>query len=448
MGKLKHFEIIFHSENDVYYPGDVVRGKVQLELRNELKIRTVKVSMRGVARVHWTEAQNSTSNLAIYTEHINSELEYFFEKKTLFDSDSSACQSDVFGKGRHDFEFSFQLPTSGLTTSFEGKYGNVRYWVKAEIEKPWSFDYRTKKAFTLISPIDINRPEYLIPLEKSKEKTFCCLWCTPGHISVYAKTERTGYCPGESILINAEFENHTRRTVVPQATLHQTQLFLAAGGKVRSRSAKFTTVTGVAVQPHKTATWDGQLLKIPPISPSILNCRLIRVEYTMRISLNIPPVGYKCFVDLPIIVGTVPFHRTSSSSLSSTSISSGGHSATSPLIASSTSTPLSLGAVSRTGQQRPYLSQQLRSLTTTAAVDGRSPTAAGDDRARSNATPPPTYAECINGSVDIDDEDEEIIGNTRFTPRYTYVNNRNFCPPPAYSEVDPYPESSRSNTQT
>lgn len=94
MGKLKHFEIIFHSENDVYYPGDVVRGKVQLELRNELKIRTVKVSMRGVARVHWTEAQNSTSNLAIYTEHINSELEYFFEKKTLFDSgtcNSSCC---------------------------------------------------------------------------------------------------------------------------------------------------------------------------------------------------------------------------------------------------------------------------------------------------------------------------------------------------------------------
>lgn len=281
-------------------------------------------------------------------------------------SENSACPSDgLFGKGRHDFEFSFQLPTSGVSTSFEGKYGNVRYWVKAEIEKPWSFDYRTKKAFTLISPIDINRSEYLVPLEKHKEKTFCCLWCTPGHISVYAKTERTGYCPGESILINAEFENHTRRTVVPQATLHQTQLFLAAGGKVRSRSAKFTTVTGVAVQPHKSATWDGQLLKIPPISPSILNCRLIRVEYTMRISLNIPPVGYKCFVDLPIVVGTVPFHQTPPPSSGTTCHSIASH------------TPLSLNAANRLGQNRPYLGQQLCSPEMSQAID---------DRARSNAT--------------------------------------------------------------
>lgn len=265
-----------------------------------------------------------------------------------------------------------------MSTSFEGKYGNVRYWVKAEIEKPWSFDYRTKKAFTLISPIDINRSEFLAPLEKHKEKTFCCLWCTPGHISVYARTERTGYCPGESILINAEFENHTRRTVIPQATLHQTQLFQAAGGKVRSRSAKFTTVTGVAVQPHKTATWDGQLLKIPPISPSILNCRLIRVEYTMRISLNIPPVGYKCFVDLPIVVGTVPFHQTLASFSSSSSSGNNCHS-----IAAFSHTPLShQGEVNRLEGQctsRPYLGLQLRSAEILSPQDA-------DDRARSNAT--------------------------------------------------------------
>lgn len=62
----------------------------------------------------------------------------------------------------HEFRFSFRLPTSGLATSFEGKHGSVRYWIKAELEKPWSFSYRTKKAFTLISPIDINNSEYLV----------------------------------------------------------------------------------------------------------------------------------------------------------------------------------------------------------------------------------------------------------------------------------------------
>ena len=96
MGKLKHFEIVFHSENDVYYPGEIVRGNCLLELRSELKIKTVKVSIRGIVRVHWTEAQNSTSNLAFYTEHINSENEYFFEKKTLFDSGKMILMMNIY----------------------------------------------------------------------------------------------------------------------------------------------------------------------------------------------------------------------------------------------------------------------------------------------------------------------------------------------------------------
>lgn len=54
---------------------------------------------------------------------------------------------------------------SGISTSFEGKHGSIRYWVKAEIDKPWSFNHKTKKAFTVISPIDINRPEYMVSID-------------------------------------------------------------------------------------------------------------------------------------------------------------------------------------------------------------------------------------------------------------------------------------------
>ena len=52
----------------------------------------------------------------------------------------------------------------GISTSFEGKHGSVRYWLKAEMDKPWSFNLKTKKAFTVISPIDINKAEYQVRL--------------------------------------------------------------------------------------------------------------------------------------------------------------------------------------------------------------------------------------------------------------------------------------------
>jgi len=56
----------------------------------------------------------------------------------------------------------------GISTSFEGKHGSVRYWLKAEIDKPWSFNVKTKKAFTVISPIDINKAEYQVAVS-------CCI---------------------------------------------------------------------------------------------------------------------------------------------------------------------------------------------------------------------------------------------------------------------------------
>ena len=49
--------------------------------------------------------------------------------------------------------------------------------------------------------------------------------------------------PGESIAISAEFDNHSRRTVIPYATLYQTQAFFASG-KSRVRKTKFTVLTG------------------------------------------------------------------------------------------------------------------------------------------------------------------------------------------------------------
>ncbi|XP_022252038.1 arrestin domain-containing protein 4-like, partial [Limulus polyphemus] len=88
----------------------------------------------------------------------------------------------------------------------------------------------------------------------------------------------------ESIAITADFENLSSRTIIPHATLHQTQTFVA-GGKSRCRRSKFTIVTGLAIQPGRMANWDSQLLKIPAVSPSIINSCLIRVDYAVRVSL-------------------------------------------------------------------------------------------------------------------------------------------------------------------
>lgn len=53
---------------------------------------------------------------------------------------------------------------SGIVTSFEGKHGSIRYYLKAELDKPWTLNHKIKKLFTVITPIDINEREYLVSL--------------------------------------------------------------------------------------------------------------------------------------------------------------------------------------------------------------------------------------------------------------------------------------------
>lgn len=58
-------------------------------------------------------------------------------------------------EGRHTFPISFILPKD-LPTSFEGRWGYVRYTVKVIIDRPWRFDHQFKFAITVLSVYDLN----------------------------------------------------------------------------------------------------------------------------------------------------------------------------------------------------------------------------------------------------------------------------------------------------
>ncbi|KFV67817.1 Arrestin domain-containing protein 2, partial [Dryobates pubescens] len=215
--------------------------------------------------------------------------------------------------GRHEFPFTFQLPET-LATSFEGKHGNVRYWVKAKLHRPWSAVRKVKKEFTVIEPIDINTPALLAPQAGAKEKLARAWYCNRGQVSVTAKIDRRGYTPGEFIPIFAEIDNCTSRAVVPKVAIIQTQTFIARGTKKQKRLV-VTSIVGDSIAAGKREVWHGRALKIPPVAPSILQCRILQVEYSLKVCVDIPGTS-KLLLELPLVIGTIPLHpfgsRTSS----------------------------------------------------------------------------------------------------------------------------------------
>lgn len=78
-------------------------------------------------------------------------------------------------------------------------------------------------------------------------------------------------------------ENCSSRVVVPKAALYQTQTFFAKG-KGKEIQLLVSNLRGDPLLQGKSQSWEGKLLKIPPVSPSILDCPIIRVEYALMVS--------------------------------------------------------------------------------------------------------------------------------------------------------------------
>ena len=77
-------------------------------------------------------------------------------------------------------------------------------------------------------------PEVIKPVTESNSKTFgfCC--CKSGPLSSTVNLQRTGYAPGEGILVSAEVENLSSKTMnKTEAELIQTIVFHSRRGTTK-----------------------------------------------------------------------------------------------------------------------------------------------------------------------------------------------------------------------
>jgi hypothetical protein len=84
------------------------------------------------------------------------------------------------------------------------------------------------------------------------------------------------------IAIVAEVDNGCVRPVLPRAALVQTQTFVARGAR-KQKHAVVASVAGEPVGAGQRTPWRGPALRIPPLAPSILHCRVLHVAYSLQV---------------------------------------------------------------------------------------------------------------------------------------------------------------------
>ncbi|XP_060890233.1 arrestin domain-containing protein 3-like isoform X2 [Labrus mixtus] len=252
LGKVRALAVYFDSLNENNLPafsgGDLVSGRVVVDVTGDVRVKSLDVTARGVAKVRWTESRNAGANTA-YTQNYTEEVEYLHHYDTLIgeerDEDCPEEGLTVLHPGLHEFAFSFNLPQMLLRPVPRRKHCAAGSVLPARSPSaPRSKERATHQSVRLISPPSLS---------------------------------------GESIQIFAEVENCSSRVVVPKAALYQTQTFFAKG-KGKQIQQLVSNLRGDPLLQGKSQSWEGKLLKIPPVSPSILDCPIIRVEYALVVS--------------------------------------------------------------------------------------------------------------------------------------------------------------------
>ncbi|XP_065904700.1 arrestin domain-containing protein 3-like [Dysidea avara] len=429
MGKLKAFVINLNGNNPVYFAGSSVEGNVLLELTEPKQTQGISIVLSGQAYTHWTEQHHYHDHhghhhhghhhhhhhgAGSHTETVHYTDSEIILNNVVLQLWGSGRDSQQIAPGRYEFPFNFQLPSNlVLPTSFEGTVGYIRYSLTATIARSWKFNHTTKRAITVNEIVDINVPQLTAPLSSSNEKTVCCLCCASGPISLAVTIDRGGYCPGESIAISTEAENHTNRRIrAVRASLEQRAVYYARGHS-RTSNRTVQTIEGPGMEAGGTSNWSNELLPIPATVPSIASCRILNVSYVLHVSLDIPN-AIDLQVSLPITIGNIPFK--------------GGQSApsTAPAQNPYPSVGNPGGEPSTNVAQNPY---------PPATITPNPPSAWTAEPITQNAYPPPI----VNYSaayppVNIGD-DNYTMGETQYAPVYGFVTDYKFAPPPSYSEA-------------
>lgn len=231
---------------------------------------------------------------------------------------SSVVAQDKLPVGAHEFDFSCVLPHQ-LPTSFESKYGFIRYQIKVEIERPWKYDIKHCLgyfAFTVIKPFDLNKesPDLRNPLVMETKKKF---FLSSKDITLSAEIPMSGYVAGQTIAISIKIDNKRSKDV------EETRISLMQIIDYHSQTPRDETRQRVeiAAEIHKAGVpkkskgiVDAELV-IPSVAPTnTAFCRVLQVSYEIHIVAKIGGINRSPVLKVPLIIGTVPLQKQQTSS--------------------------------------------------------------------------------------------------------------------------------------
>ena len=277
---VKKVKILLDKPTNVYLPGEIVNGKLYVEVDKPKPYKTISVSIIGTVIVN-----------AAFTVPIE---ELFKDSITVWQAQKAEDGSTIeLPPGSYNFPFQFALPLN-IPTSFEGRHGKILYRVHGKVSSGLlKTGHTVNQTITVFNSVTFDNHSVLGPERHDSQNavTMACCVCISGPVSVSLHLPRTGFCIGEAISFSVDLSNRGGSAVQLVATLKLQESYMQASGNRKCVFRNIGLVSSTFIPRRQTVTWNGVEIPIRTDGPlSLLNCNRIRVGYYFELKMNIQRV--------------------------------------------------------------------------------------------------------------------------------------------------------------
>ncbi|XP_062409547.1 arrestin domain-containing protein 3-like [Sardina pilchardus] len=267
------------NESNTFTNGDRISGHVTLDVTKKTKINSLRIKLKGKIKVHWSVpcriAGRSSSKGYSDEEILINSVQYFVggDLGTLLLTDPNGQPySNTIAPGRHLFPFTFDLPQEKMLPSFKGVHGKIIYFLEAKMTRLMRIPSKDRIEFTFVP-----KPN---PNNRVVQVKFICTLISITWLNFFDDFE------GEGLTVTGTTQNTSSSPVRLNFRLSQVQECCAQNKHWSHDSQDILMERSDIIRPFRTANVT-QVLSIPRNIPaSLLNCRLMKVEYKLWIYLE------------------------------------------------------------------------------------------------------------------------------------------------------------------
>ncbi|XP_033185967.1 arrestin domain-containing protein 17 [Bombus vancouverensis nearcticus] len=297
----QRIEVILDHPQKVCYSGNQISGNVRLDLDEPTSALGIRLKCKGEAQVYFTDRSAGIRRKF-------SAFENYLHVETYLAGDGKEKTMITGGV----YPFSLTLPEN-LPCSFEGRYGRVRYSIRALLDVTTIYRFSTNIIpFTVAPILDLNR-DPLAPLPISIKQSKMYIGQTEP-ISMSMTVPVRGYVPGQTIPIEIVVTNPT--TVV--VTKIRVVFKKVVSYRSTEKSRKHKEIVVEVEQPvNKDSDTYDVTFDVPAVPPTgMIHCNIIDVLYTLKVEacVDVSEWYYRMFqknlkLRTNIVVGTVPLQN-------------------------------------------------------------------------------------------------------------------------------------------